>query len=222
MEFLVSFLDIGNTFIRFYGYRMSYIEFFGTLLGLVSVWLATRENIHTWTTGIFNVIAYFIIYYQISLYSDMFLQLFFLATSIIGLLQWQKRKGAGNVKITGFLDKKYLPGMIVSILAFALLLGFYMSGIHNHFPDFFSVPASFPYADAFIAVLSIYATFLMAFKKTECWILWILVDMVSVVLYFQKGVLFISIEYMIFLLMACMGLYQWLKPKGDEKRLSIG
>jgi nicotinamide mononucleotide transporter len=222
MDFLGVFADIDHIFFRISDYQMSYIEFFGTILGLISVWLATKENIHTWTTGILNVIAFFIIYYQIRLYSDMFLQVFFLGSSIFGLWQWREGKNIKSDITISFIKRKYLPGLILSMLIFTLALGYFISGIHFHFPRFFRTPAAFPYADALAAILSVYATFLMAYKKIECWVLWIIVDIISIILYFQKGVLFISIEYIIFLMMAGMGLYQWLKSTGNAHRISIG
>jgi nicotinamide mononucleotide transporter len=108
------------------------------------------------------------------------------------------------------------------MLFFTLILGLFISGIHIHFPRLFRIPAAFPYADALTAVLSVYATFLMACKKIESWILWIIVDIISIVLYFQKGVLFISAEYIIFFIMAGIGLYQWLITFRNAQRLSIG
>jgi nicotinamide mononucleotide transporter len=211
MEILNTFLGIDNTFFKVFGYQMSYIEFSGTTLGLASVWLATKANIHTWTTGILNVIAFFIIYYQIQLYSDMFLQIFFLGSSILGLWQWYKKKLVKNDKIITSLNQNYLIYIIMSIIIFSILLGFFMSRIHIYYPDFFKKPTSYPYTDALISILSIYATFIMAYKKVECWILWILVDIISSILYFQKGVLFISLEYFLFLIMAIIGLFQWIK-----------
>jgi nicotinamide mononucleotide transporter len=221
MDFLTAFSDIDSIFFRISGYQMSYIEFFGTLLGLISVWLATKENIHTWTTGILNVIAFFVIYYQIGLYSDMFLQVFFLGSSLIGLWRWREGKNAVYDKTITLVNRRHLPGLILSILILSLALGFFISGIHMHFPRIFSIPAAFPYADAITAILSVYATFLMAYKKIECWILWIAVDIISIVLYFRKGVFFISIEYTIFLIMACIGLYQWSKSVRHAQRISF-
>ncbi|KXX71075.1 nicotinamide riboside transporter PnuC [Flammeovirga sp. SJP92] len=222
MEFLSSIIDINSTFFEVLGYPMSYIEFFGTLSGLISVWLATKANIHTWTIGIINVIAFFLIYYQIQLYSDMFLQVFFFGTSVLGIWQWLKKKPVENDKKIRLLHQRDQILLSVLMIVTTLILGYMVSQIHLYLPKYFTAPASYPYADAFTTVLSIFATFLMAYKRVECWVLWILVDVVCIVLYFQKGVMFISLEYFIFLFMAINGLIQWSKSIQNEKRVSIG
>lgn len=222
MEFLSSLIDINYTFFKIFSYQMSFIEFFGTITGLISVWLATKANIHTWTIGILNVIAFFIIYYQIQLYSDMFLQVFFFGTSVLGILQWLKKKPVNQDKKVSTLKIKSQIIISLSIILLTTILGYLITRIHIYFPEYFHIPASFPYPDAFTTVLSIFATFLMAYKRIECWILWILVDIISIILYFQKGVHFISLEYFIFLLIAISGLIQWLKSIRYAQRFNLG
>jgi len=77
-------LSIENICCTLLGYSLSYVELVGTVTGLVSVWLAARANILTWPVGIINVLAFFILFYQVRLYSDMALQVYFLATTIYG------------------------------------------------------------------------------------------------------------------------------------------
>jgi len=221
MEILSSIFDINYTFFKVFDYQMSFIEFFGTITGLISVWLATRANIHTWTIGILNVIAFFIIYYQIQLYSDMFLQIFFFGTSVLGIWQWLQKKPVNSDKRISSLKLKSQILIVCSILILTAFLGYAVARIHIYFPDYFNNPASFPYPDALTTILSIFATFLMAYKKIECWVLWILVDIISIFLYFQKGVLFISLEYVVFLIMAIIGLFQWLKSIRYAQRISL-
>lgn len=78
-------------------------------------------------------------------------------------------------------------------------------------PAYFPLPTTYPYADSFVMVASMLATFLLAKKRIETWILWIVVDVVSVVLYLIKGVYFLSLEYVVFLGLATYGLLQWRK-----------
>jgi len=78
-------------------------------------------------------------------------------------------------------------------------------------PQFFRVKASYPYADSFVMVLSVIATVLLAKKRIETWYLWIVVDLVCVFLFFKKGVIFLSLEYLIFLGLATYGLLNWKK-----------
>ena len=100
----------------------------------------------------------------------------------------------------------------LAILAIGTMgLGYFMQNIHHIFPNTFPTPASYPFPDAFTTIASVLATFLMARKKVECWILWIVVDVVSILLYNLKGIRFVAAEYVIFLLMSAFGLYFWIK-----------
>ncbi len=222
MEIILSWLSLDKSMVEIMGYSLSYIEFIGTLTGLISVWLATRANIHTWTTGFVNITAFFIIYKQIEMYSDMLLQVFFFGASVLGLYQWLFKKKNDETKHITYMTNRSRILCAVSMVALTIGWGALMSRIHILLPQYFSEPAAYPYGDAFTTVLSIYATFLMAWKRVECWILWVMVDVVCVVLYFNRGVYFITIEYLIFLVMATMGLIEWIKEVNNEKRPGTG
>ena len=90
-----------------------------------------------------------------------------------------------------------------------LVLGFLVSNIHHYFPELFTKPAAFPYVDSFVAVASIIANTLMAKRILENWIIWIVVNIICVFLYFQKHILFVSFEYLIFLGLAVYGFWHW-------------
>lgn len=91
------------------------------------------------------------------------------------------------------------------------LVGVLASRLHEWLPALFSLPSAFPYTDSFILVMSIVTTFLMVQKKVECWIIWIVIDVVATYLYFSKGALFFSLEYLIFTALASIGLVHWAK-----------
>jgi nicotinamide mononucleotide transporter len=97
------------------------------------------------------------------------------------------------------------------ILIGTMMCGFLFSHIHTILPLYFKVQAAYPFTDSFVMMASIVATILLAKKRIENWYLWIGVDVVCVVLYFKKGVYFLSFEYFIFLSMASYGLYHWKK-----------
>jgi nicotinamide mononucleotide transporter len=91
------------------------------------------------------------------------------------------------------------------------LFGSFAKNLHELFPTVFSLPSAFPYADSFVTVMSVAATFLMVEKKIECWILWIIVDVVATYLYFAKGIKFVGIEYLAFCFIAAFGLWGWMQ-----------
>jgi nicotinamide mononucleotide transporter len=88
-------------------------------------------------------------------------------------------------------------------------MGYIMGNIHRYLPKIFPEPASFPFLDAFTTILSFAATILMAYKRIECWYLWILVDVIGIGLYYTKNVVFVALLYCIFLVLATNGFFNW-------------
>lgn len=215
----MNIFDIHNIFLTIYGYPLSYVEFIGTLFGLLCVWLAAVKNIFTWPTGLINITCFFAVFFQVSLYSDMFLQIFFFVTSIYGWINWSRKKD--DNKSIDIL--KHRPRVVYSIiiLVMTIALGFFMKNIHLIFPHVFKHPAAYPFFDTFVAVSSIIATFLLAKQIVENWLLWIIVDIICIVIYAKKGILFISVEYAFFLIISTFGLYSWMKSYKRENTISV-
>jgi nicotinamide mononucleotide transporter len=84
----MSIFDINTIFFEVIGYSMSYLEFFGVMFGLLAIYFSARGNVLTWPIGLINVVLAFLLYYQIRLYPDMVLQLFFLCTNLLGWWRW--------------------------------------------------------------------------------------------------------------------------------------
>jgi nicotinamide mononucleotide transporter len=217
----MGFFDIHNIFFRILGYDMSYLEFFGVVFGLVAVWLSARANIWSWPIGIVNVTLAFFLYYQIQLYPDMFLQVFFFVTNVLGWIRWANPKPGeedrrNELKVT-YMKRSALLLVCAGGLAGTVVLGSLASRLHEWFPSVFPLPSSYPYADSFIMMMSIATTFLMIQKKVECWIIWIVIDVVATYLYFIKGVKFLSFEYLVFTILATFGLVNWIREVNLNK-----
>lgn len=204
----MNLFDIEHISFEISGYAVSYVELIATIFGLLSVYFASRTNILTWGTGIVNEFFLFILFFQVQLYPDMFLQVYFFIVTLYGWYFW-KRKTKDN-KITQTKLKGRLL-ILTAILIGTIGSGLFFRDIHLLLPAYFEVPAAYPWADSFIMVSSIVATVLLARKKIETWYLWIALDIVCVVLYFKKDIYVLSIEYLIFLILASSGLYNWCK-----------
>lgn len=214
--------NINTEFFNVLGYSMSYLEFFGVVTGLIAVWLSAKAHIWSWPVGIINVILSFILYYQVHLYPDMFLQAFFLVTNIMGWWRWSHPKPEEadkkqELKVS-YMKPAQLVFTIVTTIAGTFLLGGFASRLHEWFPLVFSEPSAYPYVDSFIMVMSIITTFYMIQKKIECWIIWIIVDIVATYLYYIKGIKFYSVEYLVFTGIAAFGLWHWIK---EHKSYSV-
>lgn len=212
-----NIFDINTTLFTLWGYQMSYIEFFGTIANVWCVWLTAKNKILCWPIGIVGIVFYLALFYQIRLYSDMVEQVYFLITSFYGWYLWLNLKRAKEEKNA---DKRLkisysivrTSAIYAGIIAVGTIaMGYFMGHIHIYLPKFFPEAASYAYLDAFTTVMSFAATILLAKKKIESWVLWILVDIIGVGLYWVKGVKFISAEYLLFLIIATKGLIDWRK-----------
>jgi nicotinamide mononucleotide transporter len=200
---------------------MSYLEFFGTIAGGIAVWLSAKANIWSWPIGIINVVLFFFLFYQVQLYPDMFLQVFFFVTNLIGWWRWAHPKPGEEdrkkeLKVS-YMNRKQFSLIILIGLTGTYLFGTFAKNLHEIFPTVFNLPSAFPYADSFVTVMSIITTFLMIQKKVECWIMWIIIDAIATYLYFAKGIKFVGIEYLIFCFLASFGLWNWMKEYELQK-----
>jgi nicotinamide mononucleotide transporter len=209
----MTFLDINKIFFTALGYQMSYIEFFGTIAGGVAIWLSARANVWSWPVGIVNVVLFFFLFYQVQLYPDMFLQVFFLVTNVIGWWRWTHPKKfeedrKRELRIS-HMERKHFVVVFVAGVVGTLVFGTLAKNLHEIFPQVFQKPSAFPYLDSFVTVMSIATTFLMINKKIESWIFWILIDVIATYMYFMKDIKFVALEYLAFCLIAAFGLWNW-------------
>lgn len=192
---------------------MSYLEFFGTIAGFIAVGLSATAHLWSWPIGVINVVLFFFLFYQVQLYPDMFLQVFFFVTNLIGWWRWAN-PGAGEEDKKNELRVSFMkPRQLIMLTLIGLLgtavMGTFAKNLHEIFPVIFSKPSAFPYIDSFVTVMSVATTFFMIQKKIECWIIWIGVDMIATYMYYVKGIKFVSIQYLVFCFIAAFGLWQW-------------
>ncbi|WP_234735254.1 nicotinamide riboside transporter PnuC [Tellurirhabdus bombi] len=207
--------DINTIFFTVLGYPMSYIEFFGTTVGAVATWLSARADIWSWPIGCLATVIFFFLFYQIQLYPDMFLQIFFFITNLMGWWKWSHpQKGQEDqqqeLKVSQLSTNNFLVILVTGGLA-TVLFGYSAGRLHEWFPLLFNMPSAFPYLDSFTSVMSIVATFLLIQKKVETWYVWLLVDLISAYMYFVKGVKVVGIEYAVYCLIALVGAYNFTR-----------
>ena len=209
----MNIFSINTIMVTIAGYPLSYIEFLGTLLYFISVFLISRKNIITWPTGIISVILYFILFYQIQLYADMIEQVYYLVISIFGWITWQKKKDEQPkqiIKSSWSTVRGIILALSITIVS-TCILSFCISNFNIWFPEVFTEAASFPVLDALTTVMSFVAMYLVTVRKNEGWIYWIIVDIIGIWLYWVKDVKFISVQYIVLLGMAIYGFLNWIK-----------
>lgn len=217
----MDFFRIDHIFFTFLGYPLSYLEFFGTIAGIIAVWLSAKANIWSWPIGIVNVTLSFFLFYQVQLYPDMFLQVFFFITNLIGWWRWthpqqgeEDRKD--ELKVSWMKPAQLAVTCCIGLVG-TVLIGFFASHLHDLFPVVFTKPSASPFIDSFITVMSIVTTFYMIQKKIECWIIWIIIDLIATYLYFVRDIKLYSLLYFILTLLAAYGLWHWMKEYKSYK-----
>ena len=208
-------LDIKTIFFTLWGYPMSYLEFVGVVTGAVAVWLSTKASIWSWPVGAVSVALFFFLFFQIQLYPDMGLQMFFFVTNVQGWWRWTHPKPGEENKDNELIVSK-IPSQQLVIWSGLGLVGTVVMGtltrhLHTWFPMVFSLPSAFPYLDSFTTVMSIVATYMMIQKRVECWYVWLLIDAILTYVYFVKGVKLVSVEYFVFCFIALYGAWNWTR-----------
>jgi nicotinamide mononucleotide transporter len=179
---------------------MSWLEWVAAGLGVINVALVVWRSVWNYPFGLAMVALYFFVFFEARLYSDALLQIFFFVVQIYGWVNWVRaRSEAGEVPVGRLSARERMfwsAGTVAASLAWGLLMARYTN-------------AAAPIVDAFIAGTSISAQILMARRKIENWILWILVDVVAVALYFYRDLRPTSALYLLFLILSVAGLIGW-------------
>ncbi len=207
---MLQFFSVDTIAFDVFGYPLSYVELIGTIFNLWSVWLVTRRRIETWPVGLVGITLFLLLFYQIRLYSDVFEQIYFLVASFVGWWRWHREPPETETQTgAAYSGKTELLRWAALTALGGAALGAFISQAHLLLPDVFPAPAAYPYLDAITTAMSFTATWLMAQKRTEHWLYWIIVDVIGIGLYFAQGAVFVAGLYGIFLVLAIRGWLAW-------------
>jgi nicotinamide mononucleotide transporter len=177
-------------------------ELAGSLLGLVAVYFQYRQKPALWPVSILVAILYTYVFITSGLYAYTLLQIYYFAISIYGWHLWVKKKDDCNgIKVT---RTDYHMAFILLLISAALFAGLY-------FLLLLYTDSDVPFTDAFVTALSFVATWMLARKKLENWLVWIVADAVSVGLYLYKELYATAIFYSVLTLVAIAGYFKWKK-----------
>ncbi len=208
----MSFSEIYQQFIADIQ-QTTLLEFIAVFFGIASVWYSRLENILVYPVGLVNTIIYVYISIKGSLFGEASVNLYYTIMSIYGWILWAKKNSQKEhiVLITWSNSKEWLQEMMF-FAAFYLAIFFSLTYLKKDF-----APGAIPWADAFASSTAFTAMWLMARKKVESWYWWIATNIASIPLYFVKHYVFTSIYYIILLIMAFMGLNEWIKRANKNK-----
>ncbi len=184
------------------------VELLGAILGLMYIFFSIRQSILTWPTGLITSALYIVVFLKSGFYADMGLQVYYVIISIYGWYFWISGKQKTEIKLpvrkTSVRLWLKLTGTFVITYVFILF-------ILLNFTD-----STVPYMDTLTTALSIIATWMLARKYIEHWLLWVFVDSVSVGLYIHKNLWPTVILFSVYTVMAVFGYLEWKKDKITE------
>lgn len=232
----MEFFSTANTLVQIpvWGtiYDLSYIEAVGTIAGLLCILLASFEKTINYLFGLINVTLFAVIFFQIQLYANLLLQVFFFGANIYGWYAWSRVLNAqeAELKIRWLSLPKALTTLVISVLAIIFLtfnidaafgrLATWAVELLNLFGANLTLPTldpdAFPFWDSTMTVLSVVAMILMTRKYVENWLLWVVINVISIVIFFIQGVYAMSLEYLILLGIALNGSRLWIKSAKEN------
>jgi nicotinamide mononucleotide transporter len=203
-----------------------FLEFAAAAFGIASVWFAKKEKIWVYPTGIISTIIYIYLCCKFVLYGDMIVNVYYSIMSVYGWYLWTRVSNDVKLEIsrTNFLDKIKTIAIFLFTAAFTYVV-YIQSGdikIHLNISETIDLVLSNldsiegirtikSYLDIFTTGIFFAGMWLMAKKKIENWLFWIFGNIISVPLYFVKGLGFTAIQFAIFLILAIFGYIAWRK-----------
>ncbi|HDG1708052.1 TPA: nicotinamide riboside transporter PnuC [Kluyvera ascorbata] len=214
------------------GYDLSWIEAVGTVAGLLCIWLASLEKIVNYLFGLINVTLFAIIFFQIQLYASLLLQLFFFAANLYGWYAWSRQtsQNEAELQIRWLPLSKALSWLAACVVTIALMTLYIdpvfavltrvavnvmqAMGVNVVMPTL--QPDAFPFWDSCMMVLSIAAMVLMTRKYVENWLLWVIINVISVAIFALQGVYAMALEYLILTFIALNGSRMWMNSARER------
>ena len=184
-------------------FNWSIIESVAVFFSILYVILALKESIWCWGAAAISVILYIYICYTAQLYPETGLQFFYLLMAIYGYYHWNKNDS--SLKIQQWTITKHLFILLLGALL-TFLMGFYFS-IHTN--------AAMPLVDSFTTVFSVFATYMVTKKVLGNWLYWIVIDAVSVYLYFSRDLHLTSLLFIVYTVIAIFGYFSWVKRNNE-------
>ena len=179
---------------------MNWFELVAAVITLVSIWLATREHIWYYPTGLVALAMYTWLFYEAKLYAESLLQIVCFALMVYGWYEWlhggEKRT---ELAVTRTPRWAWMIGVACGIVGSLIVIALQLRYTDN--------PA--PYIDSSLLVWSLVAQWMTARKWIENWILWVIINTISVPLYVSRDLGFTAALYIGLWILAILGYVQW-------------
>ena len=191
------------------------LELIGILFGLLSVWYAKKNNVWVYPTGMISTAIFVYLLLKWALLGDMIINAYYFVMSVYGWYYWSKKEEEVIVHPITSTTKKEVKTALLLFVASILFVFWVYQAFHIR-KDWTA------YVDTFTTAIFFVGMGLMARRKIEHWLFWIVGDIISIPLYFFKGLTLTSFQYIIFTLIAIYGYRSWKKILDKSPLLSLG
>ncbi|WOD44866.1 nicotinamide riboside transporter PnuC [Hwangdonia lutea] len=180
------------------------LEIIAVIFGFLSVWFSKQNNVLVFPTGMISTIIFVYLLFKWELLGDMMINGYYFIMSVYGWYIWTRK--VNDTQVTPISRMTFSEKKISAAIFIATLLFVYL--VYKTFDKWTSVVA---YIDTITTAIFFVGMWLMARRKLENWIFWIIGDLISIPLYFYKGFTFTSFQYFGFTFIAIFGYLAWKK-----------
>lgn len=197
---------------------MDVLEIIGAVIGIIYLFLEYKANVWLWPVGILMSLFYVVIFFHGKFYADAAVYLYYIGANVYGLYAWLKRShyGESSGQSTSSDPIVHTPQSMIWKLFVAFVLVYALIAfVLVRFTD-----SPVPYGDALTTSMSVVATYMLAKKWLEQWLLWIVVDVISTALYLWKGLYPTALLFTIYVVVAIMGYFKWRRDMLDVSSMT--
>ena len=180
----------------------SLLELTAVAFAIAYLVLAVKENNLCWYAAGISTLIFLTIFWDVKLYMESALQVYYLAMAVFGWYQWRLASSeSAGLQVSMWSLKQHL--IALALIAFLTFLSGYL--LHS------GTDARFPYLDSFTTWASVVTTFMVARKVLENWIYWLVIDSVSIYLYVDRELYFTSLLFAVYIVIIFFGWFSWTK-----------
>ena len=181
------------------------LELIAVVTGIISVWLAKKENVWLYPVGIISVVLWIYLCWIGSLFGQSVINLFFFAMNVYGWYNWLRRDENNQPNVV--INSNTINQNIIMVFASVILAGliyFMLLPLQEE-----NALMEFVVLEAIITALNFVAMWLMAWKRLEHWLLWIIGDIMCIPLFIYKDYPLGVIQFLVFIVIAYLGYKEW-------------
>jgi nicotinamide mononucleotide transporter len=178
------------------------LQIVGTTLGLLYLWLEYKANIWLWVVGAIMPVVHGVLYFQSGIYADAAMQLYYVLAGVYGLVMWKRRPKKSDDGQIRHTPKRWIVPLVAVYAVLHVAFYFFLAECTD---------SRVPLFDSMSTALSIVAMWMLSRKLVEQWLVWLVVDAISVGLYLYKGIPITGCLYLVYCMLAVMGYVRWMR-----------